>query len=491
MEYISSRGGGESFSSKQAIIKGLADDGGLFVPRTLPTVDLEKLYKNKDYRDLAYAVMRLYLTDFTEKELKDCIAKAYDEKFTDDLIAPLVKVEDYYVLELFHGATSAFKDMALSILPHLLTTSMKSEQVDEEVVILTATSGDTGKAALAGFAGVDGTKIIVFYPEHGVSEIQRRQMITQVGENTFVVAVKGNFDDAQTGVKNIFSDKEFGENLLENGYKFSSANSINIGRLVPQIVYYFHAYFQLVRSGEMDLGEVIDFSVPTGNFGNILAGFYAKKMGLPVGKLVVASNDNKVLVDFIGDGVYDKNRNFVLTTSPSMDILVSSNLERLLNFSYGEDETREHMAELGAKGVYKADISVLKDFDAGFATMDEVDDTIADVYDRTTYVADPHTAVAINVSKKYRDASKSKNKMIVLSTASPYKFPKAVMKAVGGNDFDTSMDDFALVEELEKLMNTSLPVGIAEAIKSEIRHKIVAEKDAIKEVVGEILGLVN
>ncbi len=247
MEYISSRGGKNKLSSKQAIIKGLADDGGLFVPTEIPKIDLEKLYKNEDYRDLAYEVMSLYLTDFTEEELKSCIVKAYDTKFTNDLIAPLVKVGDYYVLELFHGMTSAFKDMALSILPYLLTTSMKSEKVEEEVVILTATSGDTGKAALAGFADVDGTKIIVFYPEDGVSEIQRRQMITQGGDNTFVVAVKGNFDDAQTGVKEIFADRGFGENLLENGYKFSSANSINIGRLVPQIVYYFHAYFQLVR----------------------------------------------------------------------------------------------------------------------------------------------------------------------------------------------------------------------------------------------------
>ncbi len=490
MKYVSSRNGGRELSSKQAIIKGLADDGGLFVPKMIPLVDINELYKLSDYKSLAYEIMKLYLSDFSETELRDCINKAYDEKFESELIAPVVGLDDFYVLELFHGATSAFKDMALSILPHLLTTSMKSENMDEEVVILTATSGDTGKAALAGFAGVKGCKIIVFYPDGGVSEIQRKQMVTQEGDNTFVIAVKGNFDDAQTGVKNIFSDKEFGEKLLEKGYKFSSANSINIGRLVPQIVYYFHAYFQLLRKSEIKMGERIDVCVPTGNFGNILAGFYAMQMGLPIGKLVVASNDNNVLVDFIKDGVYDKNREFILTTSPSMDILVSSNLERLLNFTYGDKETKKHMHDLSEKGKYSTENNIIKDcFDADFSTMGEVAETISDLYWNEGYVADTHTAVAIDVSRKYREKTGSKNKMLVVSTASPFKFPEAVLKAIMEEELGRDISASSLTSKLEEIVGRKAPSGIAQALSSEELHNKVVSKEEMKDVIANILGV--
>ncbi len=488
MQYRSSRGGGKEFSSKQAIIKGLADDGGLFVPSRMPLVDINFLYQKNDYKDLAFDIMRHFFSDFTEEELKKCIVKAYDEKFDSELIAPVEKVDDFYVLELFHGATSAFKDMALSILPHFLTTSMKSQKMDEEVVILTATSGDTGKAALAGFSGVEGCKIIVFYPDGGVSEIQRKQMVTQEGENVFVVAVKGNFDDAQTGVKKIFSDKKFGEKLLENGYKFSSANSINIGRLVPQIVYYFHAYFQLVRKSEINMGERIDVCVPTGNFGNILAAFYAMQMGLPIEKLIVASNDNNVLVDFIKDGVYDKNREFVLTSSPSMDILVSSNLERLLNFTYGDKETKKHMDELSKSGKYKTENNMIKGcFYADFSTVEEVAETISDLYWNEGYIADTHTAVAIDVSKKYRQKTQSKNKMLVVSTASPFKFPEAVLKAIMEDELGDNLSATALTTKLEEVMGIKAPSGILKALTSEELHDKVVSKEKMKAIIADIL----
>ncbi len=490
MKYVSSRGGGEKYSSKQAIIKGLADDGGLFVPTRMPLVDINELSQKEDYRELAFEIMKHFLSDFTEEELRDCINKAYDEKFENELIAPLVELDDFYVLELFHGATSAFKDMALSILPHLLTTSMKSKKMNEEVVILTATSGDTGKAALAGFADVKGCKIIVFYPDGGVSEIQRKQMVTQKGDNTFVIAVKGNFDDAQTGVKNIFSNKKFGEKLLENGYKFSSANSINIGRLVPQIVYYFHGYFQLIRSDEIMMGERIDVCVPTGNFGNILAAFYAMQMGLPIEKLIVAANENNVLVDFIKDGVYDKNRDFVLTSSPSMDILVSSNLERLLNFSYGDKETKKHMDELSDSGRYKTENNMIKScFDADFSTMEEVAETISDLYWNEGYVADTHTAVAIDVSRKYREKTESKNKMIVVSTASPFKFPEDVLKAIMEEELGIDVSASTLTFKLEELTGRKAPSGIAQALSSEELHNRIVEKEEMKDIISEILGL--
>ena len=353
--YKSTRDAEKTVTASQAILKGLADDGGLFVPVSIPKlpVSLGEL-KEMTYQEIAYTVMKEFLTDFTEEELKSCIAKAYDSKFDTEEIAPLAKVEDAYYLELFHGATIAFKDMALSILPHLLTTSAKKNQVKNEIVILTATSGDTGKAALAGFADVEGTKIIVFYPKNGVSRVQELQMVTQKGDNTSVVAIHGNFDNAQSGVKAMFENKELEKELNEAGYQFSSANSINIGRLVPQVVYYVYAYAKLLQNEEIAEDEEINVVVPTGNFGNILAAYYAKNMGIPIAKLICASNENKVLYDFFQTGTYDRNREFVLTTSPSMDILISSNLERLIYKISGEDARKDTdlMTELKTKGSY-------------------------------------------------------------------------------------------------------------------------------------------
>ena len=389
--YKSTRDAEKTVTASQAILKGLADDGGLFVPVSIPKlpVSLGEL-KEMTYQEIAYTVMKEFLTDFTEEELKSCIAKAYDSKFDTEEIAPLAKVEDAYYLELFHGATIAFKDMALSILPHLLTTSAKKNQVKNEIVILTATSGDTGKAALAGFADVEGTKIIVFYPKNGVSRVQELQMVTQKGDNTSVVAIHGNFDNAQSGVKAMFENKELEKELNEAGYQFSSANSINIGRLVPQVVYYVYAYAKLLQNEEIAEDEEINVVVPTGNFGNILAAYYAKNMGIPIAKLICASNENKVLYDFFQTGTYDRNREFVLTTSPSMDILISSNLERLIYKISGEDARKDTdlMTELKTKGSYAITGEMkanLADFAAGYATEEQVAKTIHDIYEDTGY----------------------------------------------------------------------------------------------------------
>jgi len=375
LKYKSTRGGQSDISSAYAIVQGIAKDGGLFVPEALPKLEysLEEL-KGMSYQELAYCIMKHFLTDFTEEELRGCIDKAYDQKFDTSKIAPLVKKDGVFFLELFHGPTLAFKDMALSILPHLLTTAAKKLNIEKEIVILTATSGDTGKAALEGFADVEGTKIIVFFPQDGVSEVQKRQMTTQTGDNTYVIGIKGNFDDAQNGVKEIFGDAEFNKYLDESNYMLSSANSINIGRLIPQVVYYFYAYFQMAESNDITLGEQVNVVVPTGNFGNILAAYYAKQMGLPIGKLICASNDNKVLYDFFNTGKYDKDREFILTISPSMDILISSNLERLIYQITGEDanKTKELMESLKAKGHYEIDDAMkekLADFYGGFATQ--------------------------------------------------------------------------------------------------------------------------
>ena len=347
--YKSTRGQAEAVTASQAILKGLAEDGGLYVPEQIPALDVSlEALRNMSYQETAYEVMKLFLTDFTEEELKNCISRAYDEKFDTRGIAALKEADGAWYLELFHGATIAFKDMALSILPHLLTTSAKKNKVENEIVILTATSGDTGKAALAGFADVPGTRIIVFYPKDGVSPIQEKQMVTQKGKNTYVVGIRGNFDDAQSGVKKMFGDKELAEEMNRAGFQFSSANSINIGRLVPQVVYYVYAYAQLCARGALKDGETMNVVVPTGNFGNILAAYYAKQMGLPIGKLICASNDNKVLYDFFATGEYNRNRPFILTSSPSMDILISSNLERLIYLISGCDagKTAELMQAL-------------------------------------------------------------------------------------------------------------------------------------------------
>lgn len=491
--YKSTRDAEKTVTASQAILKGLADDGGLFVPVSIPKlpVSLGEL-KEMTYQETAYTVMKEFLTDFTEEELKNCIAKAYDSKFDTEEIAPLAKVEDAYYLELFHGATIAFKDMALSILPHLLTTSAKKNQVKNEIVILTATSGDTGKAALAGFADVEGTKIIVFYPKNGVSRVQELQMVTQKGDNTSVVAIHGNFDNAQSGVKAMFENKELEKELNEAGYQFSSANSINIGRLVPQVVYYVYAYAKLLQNEEIAEDEEINVVVPTGNFGNILAAYYAKNMGIPIAKLICASNENKVLYDFFQTGTYDRNREFVLTTSPSMDILISSNLERLIYKISGEDARKDTdlMTELKTKGSYAITGEMkanLADFAAGYATEEQVAKTIHDIYEDTGYVMDTHTAVAATVYKAYREDSKDDRKTVIASTASPYKFAGSVMSAIDPKY--KGQDDFKLIEELQKVSGTELPNAIKEIMNAEIRHNTECDVDQMEQTVKNILGV--
>jgi len=491
--YKSTRDAEKTVTASQAILKGLADDGGLFVPVSIPKlpVSLGEL-KEMTYQEIAYTVMKEFLTDFTEEELKSCIAKAYDSKFDTEEIAPLAKVEDAYYLELFHGATIAFKDIALSILPHLLTTSAKKNQVKNEIVILTATSGDTGKAALAGFADVEGTKIIVFYPKNGVSRVQELQMVTQKGDNTSVVAIHGNFDNAQSGVKAMFENKELEKELNEAGYQFSSANSINIGRLVPQVVYYVYAYAKLLQNEEIAEDEEINVVVPTGNFGNILAAYYAKNMGIPIAKLICASNENKVLYDFFQTGTYDRNREFVLTTSPSMDILISSNLERLIYKISGEDARKDTdlMTELKTKGSYAITGEMkanLADFAAGYATEEQVAKTIHDIYEDTGYVMDTHTAVAATVYKAYKEDSKDDRKTVIASTASPYKFAGSVMSAIDPKY--KGQDDFKLIEELQKVSGTELPNAIKEIMNAEIRHNTECDVDQMEQTVKNILGV--
>ena len=492
--YKSTRDDSVRVTASKAILKGLADDGGLFVPESIPALDksLEELSK-MSYGEVAYEVMKLFFTDFTEEELKKCIANAYDSKFDTAEIAPLVKADGAYFLELFHGATIAFKDMALSILPHLMTTSARKNDIKNDIVILTATSGDTGKAALAGFAGVEGTKIIVFYPKDGVSPIQEKQMVTQKGDNTYVVAIKGNFDDAQTGVKNIFGNKELAKELDAAGYQFSSANSINIGRLVPQIVYYIYSYVKLLANEEITDGEKINVVVPTGNFGNILAAFYAKNMGLPIAKLVCASNENKVLYDFFSTGVYDRNREFKLTSSPSMDILISSNLERLIYRIAGGSakENSTLMAQLKEKGRYEitdAMKSELKDFYGNYASEKETADTIKSIYEDTGYVIDTHTAVAAAVYKKYTDETGDKTKTIIASTASPFKFTRSVMDAIDKEKYD-SMTDFELVDELSRIANVAVPQAIEDIRTAPVLHDRVCDRTQMEETVKNILGV--
>lgn len=491
--YNSTRNKKEAVTASQAILKGLADDGGLFVPAKIPALDkdINELAK-MSYQEVAYEVMKLYITDFTEEELKNCINKAYDKKFDTTEIAPLKKADGAYFLELFHGATIAFKDMALSILPHLLTTSAKKNNVKNEIVILTATSGDTGKAALAGFADVEGTSIIVFYPKDGVSPIQEKQMVTQKGANTKVVGIRGNFDDAQSGVKAMFNNKELSEVMDKAGYQFSSANSINIGRLVPQIVYYVYAYSRLVKDNSVKAGDKINVVVPTGNFGNILAAYYAKNMGLPINKLVCASNDNKVLFDFFQTGTYDKNREFILTSSPSMDILISSNLERLIYKIAGDDAEKcaDLMKALSVEGKYDITEGMkekLADFVGGYADEAKTGAVIKSIYEKEGYVIDTHTAVAASVYEQYKEASKDDTVTVIASTASPYKFTRSVMNAIDSK-YD-SMGDFELVDELSKLAKVAVPNAIEEIRTAPVLHDMVCDGDKMQETVENILGL--
>lgn len=491
--YKSTRSDSTPVTASQAILKGLADDGGLYVPMEIPALDVSLREISKmTYQEAAYEVMKLYLNDFTEEELKSCISKAYDDKFDTEAIAPLTEAGNAYYLELYHGATIAFKDMALSILPHLLTTSAKKNGVKNEIVILTATSGDTGKAALSGFADVDGTRIIVFYPKNGVSPIQEKQMVTQKGANTHVVGIHGNFDDAQTGVKSLFGDEALSKEMDEKGFQFSSANSINIGRLVPQIVYYVYSYAVLLGQGKVGDGEEINVVVPTGNFGNILAAYYAKNMGVPIHKLICASNDNKVLFDFFKSGTYDRNREFILTSSPSMDILISSNLERLIYRISGNapEKNAALMKALSEKGVYEITEEMreeLKDFVGGYASEEECFAMIKKLYEEFSYVIDTHTAVAAAAYAKYREETKDTTKTIIASTASPYKFTRSVMKAID-EKYD-SMGDFELVDELSRISNTDVPGAIEEIRTAPVLHNAVCERDEMKSVVKKFLGM--
>ena len=490
--YKSTRSNGEKVTASQAILKGLADDGGLFVPDSIPAldVDLQQL-SEMTYQETAYEVMKLFLSDFTEEELKSCIQGAYDDKFDTKEIAPLVNKDGAYYLELFHGKTIAFKDMALSILPYLMTVSAKKNGIKNEIVILTATSGDTGKAALAGFADVPGTSIIVFYPKNGVSPIQEKQMLTQKGDNTNVVGIIGNFDDAQTGVKNMFHSKELAERMDKKGYQFSSANSINIGRLVPQIVYYVYAYGQLLKQGEIACGETINVVVPTGNFGNILAAYYAKNMGLPIETLYCASNENKVLFDFFQTGKYDRKRDFILTTSPSMDILISSNLERLIYRIAGDDadKTKALMEALVNDGEYEITPAMREKLDCfvgGFASEKENAANIKKVYEKADYIIDTHTSVASSVY--YEKAKATNRKTVIASTASPYKFTRSVMDAIDKEKYD-SMTDFELVDELNKLSGVKIPQAIEEIRTAPIVHDLVCDKSEMQATVEKILGI--
>lgn len=494
MNYISTRNSSYSVSAAQAIVAGLAPDGGLFIPESLPAFTLEEIgaLSKADYVERATEVLSRFLCDFTKEELRDSISRAYaPEKFPPKAVAPLQPLDGQAsVLELFHGPTCAFKDFALQLLPHLLTASLKKTGEQKTVVILVATSGDTGKAALEGFADVPGTKICVFYPDGGTSSIQRRQMTTQSGDNVMVFAAKGNFDDAQNGVKRIFTDKEFAEELAGKGFLLSSANSINWGRLAPQIAYYFSAYCELLNQGKIALGDPINIVVPTGNFGNILAAYFAKHCGLPVNKLICASNKNNVLTDFITTGTYDRNRSFFLTASPSMDILISSNLERLLYLLCGrnDEKLRAYMADLSTKGVYTVEKEVLEslhsEFAAGCADDEQTSQTIGELFRKTGYLCDTHTAVAVKVYQDYTKETGDQTPTVIVSTASPFKFASSVLPAIG---IHPQGDDFALLEELSAASGLPAPKALAELREKTERFTDVVEPAEMKNAVAQWL----
>ena len=497
MQYHSTRDKGISVSSAEAIKKGLSEEGGLFVPDSFPSVTLDEIQalSQKSYTERAKFILSRYLTDFTEEELDNCVSSAYTaEKFETNAIAPVYKLNDsVYFLELWHGPTCAFKDMALQILPHFMTVSRKKTNETGEIVILVATSGDTGKAALEGFKDVNGTRIIVFYPDNGVSEIQKLQMITQEGNNVSVAAVKGNFDDAQSGVKKIFTDADYENLLARNHFKLSSANSINWGRLVPQIVYYFSAYADMRAGGEIKCGEKINIVVPTGNFGNILAAYYASRMGLPVNKFICASNENNVLTDFISTGVYNKNRDFHTTISPSMDILISSNLERFLYELTDKDDklVAEWMKALNTGGVYEVSADVKerlqKNFRAGYSNDAETMAAIKKCYDEYDYVIDTHTAVAKSVYDKYAAETGDTTKTVIASTASPFKFNQSVLIALEDHNFVAGKDEFTLLDELSEKSGMNIPKSLYELKDKSPIFNLVCEKDQMQQVVSDFL----
>ena len=487
MEFFSTRNVNEKVSAAQAIAQGLSQEGGLFVPASFPKVDLDAACK-MEYAQLASHILSGYLEDYDPNFLKQATADTYGAAFGGKA-GQLEHVEgSTYALELWHGPTCAFKDYALQLMPKLLVEAKKNLGRTEQTLILVATSGDTGKAALEGYKNIPGVKILVFYPDSGTSEIQRLQMVTQQGDNVGVYAVKGNFDDAQTGVKRVFADKQLATELAKKDVRLSSANSINWGRLVPQIVYYFAAYGRLVRNHEIEMGQPVDFCVPTGNFGDILAGYYAKQMGLPVGKLVCASNRNNVLTEFFETGTYNARREFFKTTSPSMDILVSSNLERLLYHITGSDtQVAAWMADLAEKGSYTVNATTLEtiraDFAAGCASDEEVAQEIKAIYQKVGYLCDPHTAVAFKVAREYQAASQSHNPMVVLSTASPYKFPRDVLTALGA---EAPQSDFAAMDGLKALTNVPVPNSLAALRGQQERFNQVIEPSQIGDVTQKV-----
>lgn len=497
LKYTTTRNGNDQVTSSQAILKGLGKDGGLYLPLSIPKLSMGEIgsFTDLTYNEKAMSIIGKFLTDFTEAELRHCIDNAYNEKtFTSPLITPLHMLDDSSaVLELYHGPTSAFKDVALQILPYLLTTSANKNGDDRTYVILVATSGDTGKAALEGFKDVPNTKILVFYPNDGVSMVQKLQMVTQLGDNVKVVAVEGNFDDTQNGVKELFSKETLNNLLNEKNYTFSSANSINWGRLVPQIVYYFESYAQLVKNNNIKLGDEINFTVPTGNFGNILAGYYAREMGLPIKKLICAANANDVLKDFINTGIYDRNRDFVKTLSPSMDILISSNLERLLYLLSDGDKSliTELMSDLKIEGSYRVSPELLSKLQTIFYS-DSADDkdtieTIRDMYVNKGYLIDTHTAVAYRVYEKYLATTNDTSFNVIVSTASPYKFNGAVAGAILPNYKD--LDDMEQLKAILQLTGVSIPDGLNGLDKKDIRFSDVIVKDDMEVTLKDYLGL--
>ena len=494
MNYVSTRDTGVKVTSSQAITKGISGEGGLFVPESLPKISMDTVVSlsKLDYIGRAKAILSQFLTDLTEDEIDSCVRGAYETGFSSEKVAPLVKIDGgVHILELFKGPTCAFKDMALQILPRLLTVAGGKTAKGIKIVILVATSGDTGKAALEGFKDVENTQILVFYPSNGVSPMQKLQMCTQEGGNVSVCAIEGNFDDAQSGVKRIFTDKSIGKKLADNSMAFSSANSINWGRLVPQIVYYFSAYCDLLANGEIKAGDGINVAVPTGNFGNILAAYYAKQMGLPIKKLICASNSNSVLTDFLTTGVYDRNRDFYTTISPSMDILISSNLERLLYSISGSESVCKWMKELSENGRYEVDGDTLakirESFAAGCCNDDETKATIAEIFKDKNYLCDTHTAVAVKVYYDYKEKTGDETPTVIASTASPFKFSKAVLEAVEGST--DGLDEFEMVERLAQVTGESCPEQLANLRDKTVRFSGCCSKDSMDSVVFDMLGI--
>ena len=495
--YHSTRGWSQETTAAQAIIAGIAPDGGLFVPDRIPQIDEQFIAQCADlnYQERACAILRLFLPDFSEAELAECVANAYGkEKFSSPSVAPVTCIAGGpALLELWHGPTSAFKDMALQLLPQLLSVALAKANHDDQIAILVATSGDTGKAALEGFCDVKRIKIIVFYPQDGVSQVQRLQMVTQEGGNVSVIAVQGNFDDAQTGVKTIFADAELNKKLAGHGTRLSSANSINWGRLLPQIVYYFSAYTDMVQSGRITIGKPANFVVPTGNFGNILAGYYARQMGLPIGKLICASNQNNVLTEFIASGVYDRNRPFHKTLSPSMDILVSSNLERLLYHLSGDNPAKvsSWQAELNEKGRYQVDEAVRQAinslFWADWSDDDTTRQTIRTVYEQEQYLLDPHTAVAWTAYERYRQATGDSTPCVLVSTASPFKFCDSVLEALEGRSLSIENQGLELFDRLTALTGLPAPAALAALANKPVKHDQICRKEEMKDLVKKTL----